>query len=424
MAKKRVLLIIALPLLLSACMGPNINIKEDIVYDQPIEALQEEYLLGPSDVISIAYHTAPSLNKGDYIIAPDDVIKVDFFSSPNTTLYEYTLSVGDRIKVEFYNHPNINRELTIRSDGKITLPIKGDFAVAGLTPAELNDRILQSFSDIFKDPMPTVSVLESNAMFESLESELKERSLSVRPDGKITLPIKGEVVAAGLTPLELSKKITRLYSDIFKNPLNTVTLLEYNVAVKELKTELATDNFGRNKLVTIRPDGYATFPLIGSKLIAGLSVSQVKDILEREYKKINGNISLSVFLEEMNSNVVYVMGEVKKPQMVLMESPTTVTQVVAKAEGFSDAANLNTVLIISRNKNGNPVGRLIDLERVIEAGNIGQDILLRQYDVVYIPKSTIAKADLFVEQFINGLIPKAFKFGVNYGYISRVDNLY
>ena len=48
----------------------------------------------------------------------------------------------------------------------------------------------------------------------------------VRPDGKVSLPLLNEVVAAGLTPLELSRVLEQRLKDLVKTPAVTVSLEE------------------------------------------------------------------------------------------------------------------------------------------------------------------------------------------------------
>lgn len=48
------------------------------------------------------------------------------------------------------------------------------------------------------------------------------RKAAIRPDGVISLPLVGEVKASGLTPGELSKRLTELFSVRLKNPEVTV----------------------------------------------------------------------------------------------------------------------------------------------------------------------------------------------------------
>jgi polysaccharide export outer membrane protein len=52
------------------------------------------------------------------------------------------------------------------------------------------------------------------------------QSLQVRPDGKITLPLAGDVVAAGRTPIELRDSITNSLKTYITNPTVTVIVVE------------------------------------------------------------------------------------------------------------------------------------------------------------------------------------------------------
>jgi hypothetical protein len=46
--------------------------------------------------------------------------------------------------------------------------------------------------------------------------------------------------------------------------------------------------------------------------------------------------------------------------------------------------------------------------------NKASDIYLKRHDIVYVPKTPIAKADEFVDQYINQIIPRAVL--LNFGY--------
>jgi len=311
-----------------SCAGPHITIDKDTVYESHVPEFPDEYYLGPGDVIEIIYHVIPT-----------------------PTGKEYVLSVGDVIRVEFFYHPNISREV------------------------------------------------------------------SILPDGKICLPLKGEIAAAGLTPLGLTKKLTEIYSDNFKDPSITVTLVEYDQPINQLRLSIANRDRGQSKLSIISPDGYITLPLLPQPIKAsGLTLTQLKEDVSNAYNKILNNLSLSLILEKASSNLVYVLGEVRKPDYYQMDTPTTLTQVLSRAGGLLDTAKTSTILVLSRDKQKRPVGRLVDLDKIIGEGNIGNDQLLRQYDVVYVPKSTIANVDLFIDQYVNRIIPNFFRTSLVFGY--------
>jgi polysaccharide export outer membrane protein len=52
------------------------------------------------------------------------------------------------------------------------------------------------------------------------------QSVQVRPDGKITLPLAGDIPAAGLTPLELRDSIAKSLTTYINNPTVTVIVVE------------------------------------------------------------------------------------------------------------------------------------------------------------------------------------------------------
>lgn len=304
-------------LICASCVGsPEIAITEDTVYNRPMPKLEHEYELGPGDILEIVYHYTPK---------------------PDTK--EYILSVADVLEVEFAYHPDMNRQLTIRPDGNITMPRKGPVKVLGLTTTQLQD------------------------------------------------------------------KIQEIYSKEFINPVVTVTMIQYNRTIDRLKTAITTSARGQSKLTAIRPDGYVSFPVISDILAAGRTLPELKQVIQKQYQAQVDNLTVTLILKVMKANLAYIFGEVNRPDTYLMDKNLTVSQLVSRAGGIKDTAETSTVLVISRDKDRKPWGRLVNLERMIAHGDISQDLVLKQYDIVYVPKSHIAKANLFVDQYINQMIP-------------------
>jgi polysaccharide export outer membrane protein len=54
------------------------------------------------------------------------------------------------------------------------------------------------------------------------------RTVPVRMDGKISLPLVQEIKAAGLTPLQLKEVVTRKLKEFIENPIVSVTVMEAN----------------------------------------------------------------------------------------------------------------------------------------------------------------------------------------------------
>jgi polysaccharide export outer membrane protein len=90
---------------------------------------------------------------------------------------EITLREGDQIRISFPGAPNLDvPPQPIRRDGKITLPIIGEIAAAGMTPIALQDQLAKLFADQLQSKEVVVTVISS--------------SFSVFVDGSVLRPGK------------------------------------------------------------------------------------------------------------------------------------------------------------------------------------------------------------------------------------------
>jgi polysaccharide export outer membrane protein len=65
------------------------------------------------------------------------------------------------------------------------------------------------------------------------------QSLQVRPDGKVTLPLLGDIVAADLTPIQLRDRITTSLKEYITNPVVTVIVVEASPVMVYVMGEVA-----------------------------------------------------------------------------------------------------------------------------------------------------------------------------------------
>lgn len=72
------------------------------------------------------------------------------------------LHEGDTVRIAFPGAPTLNAVQLIRRDGRVTLPLVGEFKAAGLTPAEMEKELLKLYADQLQSKEVNVSV-ESSA---------------------------------------------------------------------------------------------------------------------------------------------------------------------------------------------------------------------------------------------------------------------
>ncbi len=93
-----------------------------------------------------------------------------------------------------------------------------------------------------------------------------------------------------------------------------------------------------------------------------------------------------VFIPEREK--IYVLGQVYHPANFVIEAdyPTTVSQAIAMAGGFTRLAQESGVRINRRQKDGKRVSYVVDVARIIN-GHPEEDVPLQPGDVIFVPES-------------------------------------
>jgi polysaccharide export outer membrane protein len=76
---------------------------------------------------------------------------------------EYVIGPEDVLGINFWREAEMTGDVTVRPDGRVTLPLLGDIEAAGLSPTQLADRILQAAKKLIADPTVTVLVRTINS---------------------------------------------------------------------------------------------------------------------------------------------------------------------------------------------------------------------------------------------------------------------
>lgn len=236
------------------------------------------------------------------------------------------------------------------------------------------------------------------------------RSVRVRPDGRISIPRKKDVSVAGMSPDQVSAMLKQVYADLLKDPEITITVREFGAKLDELQKALATAPYGQARLVTIRPDGRISVPMIADIQAAGRTVPQLTETLNKEYQHLISDMNISVLLRDVVGNLIFVDGQVAKPGVFTMKGPTTVQQAIAMANGTTTTAEPRSVLVLNKNAKGQIIPKTVDLTSITG----GTDYVLNKNDLVYVPRSLISRADIWVDQNISQLLLfKGWSFGLS-----------
>ena len=72
----------------------------------------------------------------------------------------YVIGPDDVLSIVFWKDKDLSAEVTVRPDGKVSLPLLNDIQAQGRTPDELRDALKQAAQAYVEDPNPTVMVKE------------------------------------------------------------------------------------------------------------------------------------------------------------------------------------------------------------------------------------------------------------------------
>ena len=145
-----------------------------------------------------------------------------------------------------------------------------------------------------------------------------------------------------------------------------------------------------NQTVAVQPDGFGTFREVGDLLIGGKTVPELRELLTTSYQKILHEPEIKVDLKDFEKPYIIAGGEVHTPGRYELRGATTVMQAIALAGGMTDGAK-SQVLVFSRRSDDWVEVRKVDVNKMLKAGLLQEDITLRPGDLVYVPKNMVAK---------------------------------
>lgn len=76
---------------------------------------------------------------------------------------QYVIGIGDTLQIGVWDNAQLSGSVTVRPDGKITLPLLNDVQAGGLTPKQLQEDLSKRLEQFIQKPELTVGVTGTNA---------------------------------------------------------------------------------------------------------------------------------------------------------------------------------------------------------------------------------------------------------------------
>ena len=133
----------------------------------------------------------------------------------------------------------------------------------------------------------------------------------------------------------------------------------------------------------VRPDGKVSMPLLNDVQAAGLKPMQLADSITEKLRKYIADPRVTVVVTAMNSQRIYVLGEVLHTGAMPLIPGMTVLQALASA-GFTQFANTKGIYVL-RVENGKQRKIPFNYKQVIKGEATEQNIILKPGDTIVVP---------------------------------------
>jgi len=147
----------------------------------------------------------------------------------------------------------------------------------------------------------------------------------------------------------------------------------------------------------VRDDGRISLPYVGDEMAMGFTPMELDSVLSGRFSEILKQPNLSVILTSPADKQVYVLGQVLRPGGYEFERPVSLLQALALAGGVRPEGNVGNTVLIRRTTATEVVGIEIDVKAIMDGRAVHNDLLLKNFDIVYVPQSRLHTVEQFAE---------------------------
>ena len=148
-----------------------------------------------------------------------------------------------------------------------------------------------------------------------------------------------------------------------------------------------------SKVVTVRPDGRISLPLVGDIDATGLTPPQLTNNIVEKLNQYKETPTVSIIILQVNSYGIYILGEVAKPGRHFLKSKTTLIQAITTVGGFTPSAARNRIVIfrwvVGPNKELKEVKLKASYDEIVMRDNSTQNVVLQPGDTIVVPSESM-----------------------------------
>jgi protein involved in polysaccharide export with SLBB domain len=124
-----------------------------------------------------------------------------------------------------------------------------------------------------------------------------------------------------------------------------------------------------SQIVRVNDNGTIDYPLYQDVSVVDKTTSELQDILTYKLAKVVESPMVLVSVMTENPITLYILGQVKKPGLVMVPPKSSLQEVLLAAGGNMETADLNRVKIVHKNQ-GDENASYYDLQKFMNSGDL------------------------------------------------------
>ncbi len=152
-----------------------------------------------------------------------------------------------------------------------------------------------------------------------------------------------------------------------------------------------------NATVSVQPDGFVSLQIIGDVKVADLTLDQASAAIAAKAGARLRDPEVIVLLKDFIKPHITVAGEVTRPGNIDLRGPMTAIEAIALSGGFKDTAKHSQVVLLRRINPEMAEVKVINIKKMMTAGDIREDMTLRAGDMLVVPQSMVTKIDRYIK---------------------------
>ncbi len=341
----------------------------------------------------------------------------------------YLLGPEDVLEISVWGHSDLTRSVTVRPDGRISLPLIGAVLVAGISAERLSDQLNAAFAKHFAKPNVTVMVKEVRKLRISILGSVGHPGTYSLPPGARLLEA---LSAAG--GIEAGAAITRMQLIRPGEPSRAIDIQDLmagspaaNVVLQGGETLVVPVPVRVSVLGQVAHPGTFSLPA-GARILDALSaaggVGDAAALAEAQVLRpgdathsvnlerllagdLTGNFMLrgneTLVVPEDRRSFISVLGEVAHPGRFRLKGEMHLLDALAEAGGLTDHASVRQAQLVR----GSQQPQTLNLDSLLVQQDMSQNIPMEPGDMLFIASDKASKFYVLGDVSSPGVFPLA-----------------